>query len=68
MVSESGRLKLGGDKPRTLLALLLLEANRAVSVDRLIDDLWEGAPPASAGKALQIYVSQLRAVLGRERF
>src|SRR2546423_6511860 len=67
-VTSGGQsLDLGGHKQRTLLALLLLEANRVVSNDRLIDALWEDDPPDTAGKALQVHVSQLRKVLGRER-
>src|SRR5256886_10960788 len=60
-------LDLGGHKQRTLLALLLLEANRVVASDRLIDALWEEEPPETAQKALQVHVSQLRKLLGKER-
>jgi DNA-binding SARP family transcriptional activator len=67
-VDSDGRpLEVGGFKQRALLALLLLEANRVVSRDGLIDALWEDDPPATARKALQVYVSQLRGLLGRER-
>jgi DNA-binding SARP family transcriptional activator len=41
VVDEGRALPLGGSKQRALLALLLLEANRPVSRDRLIDVLWE---------------------------
>src|SRR5438876_11245795 len=58
---------LAGAKQRALLALLLLEANRSVSRDRLIDALWDDEPTPSAQKALQVYVSQLRKLLGKER-
>ncbi len=58
-VSEQDRpLALGGVKQRSLLALLLLQANELVSTDRLIDQLWGGAPPATAAKTVQVYVSQ----------
>ena len=57
-------MPLGGSKQRTLLALLLLAPNRPVSVDRLIDAVWSGDPPAAAPNALQYHVSQLRKVLG----
>jgi DNA-binding SARP family transcriptional activator len=57
---------LGGSKQRALLALLLLHANRVVSRDRLIDELWDGSPPDTASTALQVHVSQLRKALGRE--
>ena len=66
-VLEEGRaLPLGGAKQRALLALLLLDPNRVVSRDRLIDELWGAAPPATAQTALQVYVSQLRKALGRD--
>ena len=64
---ESGRpLALGGSKQRALLALLLLHANRVVSRDRLIDELWDGSPPETASTALQVHVSQLRKALGHD--
>src|SRR3954471_19305561 len=67
-VADEGRtLDLGGPKQRALLALLLLEANRVVPRDRLIDALWDDSPPETARKALQVHVSQLRKALGRER-
>jgi class 3 adenylate cyclase/predicted ATPase len=67
-VIENGRpLDLGGHKQRVVLATLLLDSNRVVSADRLIEALWEDEPPPSAGKALQVHVSQLRRLLGRER-
>ena len=47
-----------------MLALLLLNANRVVPTSRLIDELWGDAPPETARKALQVYVSRLRKVLG----
>src|SRR5438128_2455935 len=67
-VLEDGRaLELGGQKQRTLLAALLLNANEVVSQHRLLDALWEDEPPETAQKALQVYVSQLRKALGKER-
>src|SRR3954469_13908675 len=67
-VAADGRtLDLGGPKQRALLALLLLEANRVVPRDRLIDALWDDSPPETARKALHVHVSQLRKPLGRER-
>jgi DNA-binding SARP family transcriptional activator/tetratricopeptide (TPR) repeat protein len=55
---------LGGPKPRALLAVLALDAGRVVSVDRLVEALWPGDPPKTAGHAVQVYVSQLRKGLG----
>ena len=67
-VADGGRLlPLGDGKPRALLALLLLNANEAVSSERLIDELWDERPPPTAAKILQNYVSQLRKALGEGR-
>src|SRR5262245_45586459 len=67
-VREDGDvLEVGGGKPRALLAVLLLNANHVVSSDVLIESLWGERPPGTATKALQVYVSQLRKALGRER-
>jgi DNA-binding SARP family transcriptional activator len=64
-VIDNGRpLPLGGAKQRSLLAILLLHANRVVPRDRLIDELWPDRPPLTAGKSVQIYVSRLRKQLG----
>ena len=54
---------LGGAKQRAVLAMLGLEANRAVSADRLIEGLWGEEPPPSAAKMVQNYVWRLRKVL-----
>jgi len=56
---------LPGGKPRALLALLLLNAERVVATDALIEGLWH-RPPPSAPKVLQAHVSQLRKTLGAE--
>ena len=58
-------LPLAGAKQRALLALLLLHANQVLSRDRLIDELWGDAPPATAVPSLQVYVSRLRKLLPR---
>ena len=60
---EGEPLALGGQKRRALLAALLLEANRIVSRDRLIDALWGEEPPDTARNTIQVYVSQLRKLL-----
>src|SRR6201989_2809176 len=44
--------------------MLLLEAGRVVSLDRIVDALWEGNPPATAVASLQNFVAQLRKALG----
>lgn len=60
-------LRLEGGKQRAFLALLLINGNRTVSIDRIIDDLWGDDAPESAPKMVQIYVSKLRKMLGPGR-
>ncbi len=60
-VSEGGcLLDFGPRMPRAILAVLLVDANRVVSLDRLIDQLWGENPPAKATSAVQVYISNLR--------
>ena len=64
LVGDDGQpIRLPSGKPRLLLALLLLEAGRVVSVDQLIGGLWGDRPPATAAKVVQGYVSRLRKLL-----
>ena len=66
-VADAGEpIQLHGQKQRALLALLLLEPNRVVSTDRIIDSLWGEEPPKTAATSLQNFVSQLRKLLGPE--
>src|SRR5499427_4753257 len=67
-VSRAGRaVPLGGPRQRAVLALLLLEANRVVSMDRLAEDIWAGHPPEGWVTTLQTYVSHLRQALEPDR-
>jgi DNA-binding SARP family transcriptional activator len=59
-------LSLGGPQQRALLAVLLLNANRVVSTDRLAQCLWGDQPPPSARGLLQGCVAALRRVLHTE--
>jgi DNA-binding SARP family transcriptional activator len=64
VVGEQGPIRLGGPKQRATLAILLLSANRVVSVERLADDLYAGAAPVTAVTQVQRQVSDLRKALG----
>jgi DNA-binding SARP family transcriptional activator len=67
-VLDGGRaVSLPAGKPVVLLRALLLNRNRVVSADALIDELWGEEPPETAAKALQGHVSQLRKSLGADR-
>jgi DNA-binding SARP family transcriptional activator len=59
-----GPLDLGGPKRRALLALLVLRAGRATSVEAIVDALWGPAAPSGAPGTVRTYISQLRKQLG----
>jgi DNA-binding SARP family transcriptional activator len=65
VVDRGHPVEIGGGKRRMLLALLLLNANKVVSSDQLVDELWGESPPATAAKSLQVSVSRLRKDLRR---
>jgi DNA-binding SARP family transcriptional activator len=61
--SNGHSLPLGGPKQRAVLALLLLGANRVVSREHLIAELWPDAPGRDSEHALRLQVSRLRKAL-----
>ena len=63
VVHDGVPLRLGGPRARTLLAALLIETDRFVSRDRLIDEVWADEPPATAENALQVQIAALRRLL-----
>jgi DNA-binding SARP family transcriptional activator/tetratricopeptide (TPR) repeat protein len=64
VVREGDAVDIGGTRLQIVLALLLLEAPRIVSVDQLIDAVWDEGPPSTARSQVHICVSQLRTKLG----
>ncbi|MGW2423281.1 BTAD domain-containing putative transcriptional regulator [Streptomyces sp. NPDC001709] len=60
---DNGVRAIGSPKVRALLAALLLEPGRVVSVESLKDALWGGAPPVSAQASLHNHVTRLRRLL-----
>ena len=57
------RVPVGGPRQRALLSLLLCNANRVVSRDRLLDELLGDQPPDSAERLLRVQISRLRKAL-----
>jgi len=55
-----------GVKPRLLLARLLVDAGRVVTVDAIADALWGDRTPAQVAGTVQVYVSNLRRALGAD--
>ena len=66
VVGEDGPIRLGGPRQRATLAILLLNANRVLSIERLADDLYAGRPPVTAVTQVARQVSELRKALGPE--
>ena len=67
-VVESGRpISIRRGKESALLTYLLLHCNEVVPSERLIDELWDERPPATAAKVLHNAVSHLRRQLGDGR-
>src|SRR4051812_21782288 len=63
---DGAEVALGGRTQRAVLALLLLEADRVVSIDRIADELYAGDAPASAMTQVHRQISELRRALGEE--
>jgi predicted ATPase/DNA-binding SARP family transcriptional activator len=61
--ADGTAVKIPELKVRALLADLLVQEGRPVSVDRLAEDLWRGDPPGNPVNTLQTKVSQLRRAL-----
>ena len=61
--ADGHAVALPGAKPRAVLAVLLLHANRAVSAERLAQALWGEDAPAGAANTVQVHVSRLRKAL-----
>ncbi|MGA5203525.1 BTAD domain-containing putative transcriptional regulator [Streptomyces variegatus] len=59
---SAGRI-IASPKSRVLLAALILDAGRVVSVESLKDALWGGAPPVSAQASLHNHIARLRRLL-----
>lgn len=61
--AEDRQLDLGPPQQRLVLAVLALQVNRLVTVDRLVDLTWPESPPPTARHAIHVRVSRLRAIL-----
>ncbi|THA57745.1 AfsR family transcriptional regulator [Streptomyces sp. A0958] len=59
-------VSVGGARLRALLTVLALRPGRTVPVAVLVDEVWDGEPPADASGALQALVGRLRRALGHE--
>jgi SARP family transcriptional regulator, regulator of embCAB operon len=63
MTANGTQVSLGAPKQRAVLAMLLMHRNRPVSVEALIDAVWDQDPVPAARTSIQSYVSTLRRLL-----
>jgi DNA-binding SARP family transcriptional activator len=62
-----GRLcELGSAKERNVLAILLLTSRQPVSIETMIDRLWDDAPPSKARGSVHSYIARLRGRLHQQ--
>ncbi|KUM76827.1 regulator [Streptomyces griseorubiginosus] len=59
-------VSVGGARLRALLTVFALRPGRTVPVSVLVDEVWDGEPPADATGAVQALVGRLRRALGAE--
>ncbi len=64
---DGQRVPPGAPMQCAVLGRLVAAGGRVVPTDRLIDDLWNGDPPAKATAALQVYIHNLRRLFEPER-
>ncbi|MGB8502585.1 AfsR/SARP family transcriptional regulator, partial [Mycobacterium sp.] len=60
---DGRRLDIGHARQRCVLVALLVDVNRPVPVDQLLDRIWADQPPHRARNALAGYLSRLRGLL-----
>ncbi|QFZ21213.1 ATP-binding protein [Saccharothrix syringae] len=61
---DGAPVAVGGPRPRALLVLLALNANRVVGTDSIVAAQYGDTPPADAAGAVQAHVSRLRRAVG----
>ncbi|HUQ54067.1 AfsR/SARP family transcriptional regulator [Lentzea sp.] len=57
------RLRLGGPVHERVLVSLLLEPGQVLPISRLVEAVWDDAPPATAGHQVRKAVARLRQVI-----
>lgn len=66
LLTPDGVVAIGGRNMRAVLGTLVMSACHAVTVDRLVEAVWDDNPPPSAEGSLQSYISRLRHLLGAD--
>jgi SARP family transcriptional regulator, regulator of embCAB operon len=63
MSANGTEVPLGAAKQRAVLAMLVINRNRPVAIDSLIDAAWEQRPPPEARASLHAHISKLRRLM-----
>ncbi len=66
LIRDSVSIDLGSHQQRALLALLLINANRVVTTDRILEEFWRDDPDGKE-RTLWVYISRLRSILEPDR-
>src|SRR3954454_21331766 len=64
ILGDDGVVPVPGMRRRSVLATLALRAGEGVSIDKIVDAVWDEAPPATARNTVQAHVSALRKIAG----
>jgi DNA-binding SARP family transcriptional activator len=64
LVVDGAELRIGTPKQRAVMAMLVINRNRPVSIDALMTAAWEQSPPQGARASIHSYVSNLRRLFG----
>jgi DNA-binding SARP family transcriptional activator len=64
IVVDRAAREVRGARRLSLLLRLLVDAGRVVPSEQLIEDLWDGSPPAGAATTLHSHVRELRKIVG----
>jgi DNA-binding SARP family transcriptional activator len=64
VIEDDGVIEIPATKQRTVLAALLLRANRSVPMEMLVETLWRDRLPVTARGTLHTHVMRLRRALG----
>lgn len=63
---DGGPLRLSKARHREIVCILVAAHGRTVSIDRLVEELWEDAPGGAVG-AVRTFIGELRRILEPER-
>lgn len=64
MLAGGRSFPVGQPRQREILAALLVDAGRVMSMDALVERLWGASPPRQARRSLQAHIARIRRAIG----